>query len=173
MSYLLHLGCGTELKPHAHNVDKLDHDGVDEVVDLENTPWPWEDESYSKILAEHVFEHLFSMETTLQECERVLKSGGELEVAMPIGHDAWVDPDHVNQWGFETPEMYCGERAWDTDVGLTVVDKDICVWPHAPGKLAYLWGGVLKSLQHHYEAGRWAFDLPAMSGEFRVRFRKP
>lgn len=173
MTEVLYLGCGTEIKPDAHNVDKLDHSGVDEVVDLDETPWPWDDESYSKILAEHVFEHLDSMEETLRECERVLKPEGILEIALPIGHDAWVDPDHNHMWNWDTPGMYCGNRPWDRDVGLVVEEKSVDLWPHMPGMLQYLYGVFLKGILWRYEPHRWAFNLPASSGEFRVVFRKP
>lgn len=168
----LHLGCGENIIPTAHNVDKLQHPGVDQIVDLSEYPWPWDADRWDYIVAEHIFEHLPNMERTLRECARILQPGGRLEVALPVGQDSWADPDHCHRWTYDTPEMWCGARPWDVDVGLSVVDREVELWPHAPGNMEYLYGGVMKALTQLYPAGRWCFDLPATSGEFRVIFKK-
>ncbi|MCP4148114.1 MAG: hypothetical protein GY757_10235, partial [bacterium] len=52
----LNLGCGKRHFPRFVNVDKY---GEPELRhDLEVTPWPWEDNSVSKILMLHVLEHI-------------------------------------------------------------------------------------------------------------------
>jgi len=167
----LHLGSGKNTIPHMWNVDRINHDGVDEVVDLSEYPWPWDDGQFQYILAEHVFEHLPDMEATLRECARILKPGGRVEIAMPVGQDSWADPDHKHRWTWDTPEFYCGKRPWDPTVGLNVVSREVDLWPHGGGPgLAY--GALLKAALWVGSPGRWCFDLPATSGEFRVVFGK-
>jgi SAM-dependent methyltransferase len=168
----LHLGSGQNTLPDAHNVDRIDHAGVDETVDLKSYPWPWDDASYEYILAEHVFEHLPDMERTLRECSRILTPGGRLELALPIGQDVTADPDHKHEWTWDTPAKYCGERPWDADVGLDVIDKQVELWPHYPGIWKYIVGGLLSLAVAWYEPHRWCFDIPNTSGEFRVVFQK-
>lgn len=169
----LHLGCGENVRPNAHNVDQLDHDGVDEQLDLEAYPWPWPDNTFARIDAEHVFEHLGNVEQALRECARVLVPGGRLYLALPVGQNAWTDPDHEHRWNWDTPEMFCGERPWDADVGLEVVEKDASIGSHFGGVAGVAYGGLLRLLTAQYGAGRWMFDMPATSGEFTVVFEHP
>jgi len=168
----LHLGCGQNTNATMWNVDHINHDGVDEVVDLSDYPWPWPDGEFRHILAEHVFEHLPDMQRTLRECARILDSDGRLEVAMPVGQDSWADPDHVHRWTWDTPEFYCGARPWDPDVGLSVRSREVDLWPHG-GRPGLAYGALLKAALCVGSPGRWCFDLPATSGEFRVVFEKP
>lgn len=169
----LHLGCGEDSRDGAHNVDQLAHDGVDEVVDLDRAPWPWPDDTFSRIEAHHVFEHLTDMETALRESARVLAPGGVLCLTLPVGQNAWADPDHEHRWNWDTPEMFCGARPWDADVGLEVIEKGATVGSHMPGTAGVAYGGLLRLLSLRYGPGRWLFDLPATSGEFTVVFEKP
>jgi predicted SAM-dependent methyltransferase len=170
MTSTLHLGCGQNIKDNAHNVDKLDLTGVDETVDLSSYPWPWEDNSWSHIIAEHVFEHLPDMEETLRQCSRILKPGGILEVTMPVGQNVVADPDHEHQWIWDTPEYYCGKRHWDTDVGLRVVDRSVSINTHLSGVPDGFYTGGIRLYKLIYGQGRWLFDLPVTSGNFEVIF---
>lgn len=170
----LHLGCGQDIKPNAVNVDQINHAGVDQVVDLNHYPWPWEDNSVTEILAFHVFEHLEDIEQALRECARILKPKGTLTVRMPVGLDSWADPDHVHRWEWRTPEFYCGARPWDVDVGLEVVHREVDLWPVGADRVLSL----LKRLKwtvHEYESGQgpWMFSQQGSSGEFTIVFKNP
>lgn len=170
---ILHLGCGTDIKPNATNVDQIAHDGVDEVVDLNEYPWPWQDDSVGKILAFHVFEHLENIEQALRECARILTPGGTLKLKLPVGLDSWADPDHKHQWEWRTPEFYCGARPWDVDVGLEVMHRDVDLWPVGADRPLTL----LKRLkwwirEHETGQGPWMFNQQGSSGEFTVIFQK-
>lgn len=168
----LHLGCGNDRRPNAHNVDCRDTPATDEVVDLEEHPWPWDDESYRRIVGEHVFEHLDDLEGALRECARVLEPGGTLKIAWPMGMNERADPDHKHSWVWDTPEMYCGKRPWDVDVGLEVVDRDAYIGTHLNGHIGTLYSGLIRALEFTQGPDRWMFDMPAVSGEFTVVFQK-
>lgn len=174
MTKALHLGCGQNTRDDYHNVDYLDLDGVDEVVDLAEFPWPWADNSWNRIVAEHVFEHLEDMEQTLRECARILRPGGRLQVVVPIGMNAIADPDHEHVWLWDTPLYYCGERHWDVDVGLTVVERNVSLHTHLPSesRLRTVYECAIAGLNRFCNPGRWMFDLPLTSGEFTVVFEK-
>ena len=176
---VLHLGCGVNQPTAWHNVDVVADVNPDEVVDLDEYPWPWPDASFDRIVAEHVFEHLSDIERALRECERVLRSGGVLYLRLPMGVNAIADPDHSwggkHPWTWQTPEFYTGARHWDTDVGLRVREKDVELHSqHSARPLAAAfraWWLVLWAINQG--PGEWCWSLPSMSGEFVVVFEKP
>lgn len=168
----LNLGCGRDIKTGYHNTDIVPVDGVDQVIDLSKYPWNLPRNHFHEIYASHVLEHLEDLERALLECRKLLTVNGKLIVKLPMGLNAIADPDHVNMWTWQTPEFYCGKRHWDTDVGLSVVDKDVNLHTHLDGLQA-----VLKQLQWQYQLyrygpGEWCFNLESMSGEFTVVFEK-
>lgn len=170
----LHLGCGQDYRDGEHNVDAVRSVGPDETVDLDSTPWPWPDAHFRYIRAYHVIEHLEDTEATLRECARVLESGGRLEVRVPMGLDAFADPDHKHVWEWRTPEFYCGKRHWDTDVGLRVVHRDVRMWVAGQQNPLAAVDKLSWKVRRWFDGvGPWCFNQPGMSGEFFVFFKKP
>lgn len=167
----LHLGCGETRKDGAINVDIRETPATDMVVDLNQTPWPWDANAVDHISAEHVFEHLDSVESALRECHRILRPGGTLRVVWPVGMNERADPDHKHSWIWETPEMYCGKRPWDDDVGLQVVHRHVSVHSHLTGLAKQVHEWSLAVYERVYGQGRWLFDVPCTSGEFTVTFQ--
>jgi SAM-dependent methyltransferase len=168
----LNLGAGDDTDPGRWDVDIRDGPGIDQVVDLDEMPWPWPDETFGLIQASHVLEHLDSVGDALAECARVLRPGGFVEVHWPVGMNERADPDHAHRWVWDTPLYYCGERAWDRDVGLAVVNRSVDVHVHLNGVSRWLYRRWIAMYRRRHGPGRWLFDLPATSGEFTVVFEK-
>lgn len=174
----LHLGCGQNHHADAWNVDNQPSCDPDELVDLEELPWPWPDGSFVEIRAHHVVEHLADITGALEEIARVLKPGGVAHVTVPMGLDAVADPDHIwgesgQPWTWRTPVFLCGARHWDADVGLEVAHREVDVWSMRPGGRLRDWQTRLWRWRlTHNGPGPWCFDLQPMSGEFHVRFRR-
>ncbi len=80
---ILNLGCGSQPIKGAINVDIQQTHDVDEVVDLNQTPWKWENNSIDGIYMYHVLEHFEDIVKIIKECHRVLKKGGFLYLAVP------------------------------------------------------------------------------------------
>jgi predicted SAM-dependent methyltransferase len=75
------------------SVDKLDC--ADVVHDLEQYPWPFEDESVAEVYSSHCFEHLTNMEKVLNEVCRITKIGASVEFRVPAaGSDLMYVWDH-------------------------------------------------------------------------------
>lgn len=175
---ILHLGCGEDYHEDAWNVDAVPDVDPDEVYNLEELPWPWKSESWDTIRAYHLFEHLKDIQAALRESARLLRPGGNLILKLPMGNDAYADPDHTwgggFPWTWRTPEFYTGKRHWDIDVGLYVTNRRLDLWPIHQTKLQK---AIAKAWWHYLlrrrGAGEWAFSLSQMCGEFTVVFEKP
>lgn len=169
---VLNLGCGDDHHDDAVNVDALEDCDPDVVANLEDYPWPWDDDSVSSIRMYHVLEHLESVEDALQECHRILRPGGNVVVKWPVGMNEGADPDHEHSWVWETPEMYCGKRPWDVETGLRVGSRSVDVHTHLSGVAGWLYRAWIAHHKTTQGEGRWLFDLPMTSGEFTVVFVK-
>ncbi len=97
----LNLGCGGKILPGWVNVDKFDTCGPDQVVDLEQFPWPWDDNTVTEVLLSHVLEHLGAATDTylgiIKELYRVCCDGAAITIVVPHPrHDNFLgDPTHV------------------------------------------------------------------------------
>ena len=97
----LNLGCGNNKRNGWLNVDHSDACSPDLVVDLEQTPWPWPDDSFEEVLMSHVLEHLGQRVPTYlaiwKELYRVCQDGAKVLIFVPHPrHDDFLcDPTHV------------------------------------------------------------------------------
>lgn len=79
----LNIGCGTDIKEGCINLDRNSLDGVDVVWDLDEFPYPFEDNSIDRIFAFHILEHVEYYEKTMQELNRIMKKGGAIYIRVP------------------------------------------------------------------------------------------
>lgn len=113
----LNLGCGARKLADWVNVDISDHSNPDLVWDLEQTPWPWQNDSVVEIELNHVLEHLGESSRNflaiMRELYRVCASGAVIHIKVPHPrHDNFInDPTHVRAI---TPEMLClFDKEWN------------------------------------------------------------
>lgn len=93
----LNLGCGGDRRKDPWlGVDRVEGPAVDQVVDLNEGPWPWADNAVDRILAQDIFEHVDDAVLFMTECWRVLMPGGALFLKTPHWRhrDAYTDPTH-------------------------------------------------------------------------------
>lgn len=93
----LNLACGNLRKPDYINVDNNPTCQPDKLHDI-IYGIPYSDETVEEILCEHFIEHLDGEQFIrfFNECWRVLKVGGKLEIAAPYHSMKWaiIDPSH-------------------------------------------------------------------------------
>ena len=115
----LNLGCGHDYTDNWVNVDFYDDSKCDVIHDLEEFPWPWEDNSISEILIKHTLEHLGAdwkvYVKILQELYRICEDDATIQVHVPSPWhmDFTGDPSHVRPI---IPE------------GLRLFSKAYCQW---------------------------------------------
>jgi len=131
----LELGCGTKPTEGYVHHDRWKHSPhVDLEFDLADLPWPLESGSVDEIRAYDVFEHLaveieFPLESGtrsvfvplqvqqwLDECWRILKPGGLLNMRLPAYDNPYSDRDPTHQRVFH-PESFL---YWCPDASGTV-----------------------------------------------------
>lgn len=97
----LNLGCGGTKLSGWLNVDKAPACAPDRLVDLEQFPWPWSDNSIDEVMLSHVLEHLGAETDTylgiIKELYRVCRDGAKITITVPHPrHDDFLsDPTHV------------------------------------------------------------------------------
>ncbi len=94
---ILSVGCG--LKAPQNNLVRLDISSAvnpDVVWDLEKTPYPFDDSSFSEIQCLDVIEHLGNIPNALEEFHRILKRDGVLKITTPHFScaNSYIDPTH-------------------------------------------------------------------------------
>ena len=70
--------------------------------DLNELPWPWEDNSFDQIIARSLFEHLrINLLESLDECWRILRPGGWIWLKVPYccSERSYDDPTHYWRFG--------------------------------------------------------------------------
>lgn len=105
--FRLDVGCGENKQPGFVGMDKRECKGVDIVHDIEQFPWPIDNEAVLDIFCSHIIEHVkpWLMLDLMNEMWRVMKPGGQLVISMPYGVSFGFvqDPTHCNA---------CNEATW-------------------------------------------------------------
>lgn len=106
----LDIGAGDNPQPNCVSMDKRALAHIDVVHEIEDTPWPFPAETFSKIIASHVIEHLkpWLMLNVMNEAWRVMKPDGEFLISMPYAGSFgfWQDPTHTKAWNEATPAYF-------------------------------------------------------------------
>lgn len=95
-SQTLHIGCGQDKYPGSIGVDINPQTEADVIHDLNRYPYPFASNSFSKIIAYNIIEHIDDVIQTMEELYRIGKNGGKIIIT--TGHfsgvDSFTDPTH-------------------------------------------------------------------------------
>lgn len=83
--------------------------------DLNDLPWPWEDNSFDVIVARTVLEHLrLNLIESMNECWRILRKGGKALLKLPdYRHEhSFIDPTHYWRFSIHTVEVFDPETRY-------------------------------------------------------------
>ena len=103
----LNLGCDFDYKEGWINLDQYPG-RADIVHNLNNFPWPFKDNTFDYILANHVIEHLNDIPSVMKELWRISKNGATIRIVVPyFNHfNAYRDPTHVQFFTWDTFSMF-------------------------------------------------------------------
>lgn len=101
---IIDLGCGANKFPGAFGVDLYPAESVDLVCDLDQIPWPIEDQSCDLLIASHIMEHVRNFGGVLLECYRILRYEGTLIVRCPhfSCRYSYLHPMHVRHLSYDS-----------------------------------------------------------------------
>ncbi len=93
---ILHLGCGKNKYPNSIGVDINPEINADIIHDLNQFPYPFKNNQFSEVIAEHILEHLDNIPKVLSEIHRITMSDGRLIIISPhfTSMDSFTDPTH-------------------------------------------------------------------------------
>jgi SAM-dependent methyltransferase len=83
MNKCLDIGCGPKKHEGCTGIDHFAYEGVDVVCNLNDLPWPFEDDTFDEIYAHSVIEHLDNFIKVMEEIHRVSKPGAVVHIIVP------------------------------------------------------------------------------------------
>src|SRR5580700_11127195 len=107
---ILDVGCGIHKQPGAIGIDRNPSPRADVLCDLDHFPYPFADNSFDRLLAIHVIEHVADVIRTMEEFHRLVRARGTVRIETPHYTDfsSFCDPthrSHLNSFSFR----YFGE----------------------------------------------------------------
>ncbi len=105
---VLNLGSGNKTFPDAVNLDVTWRTNPDVVHDLNQTPWPFRDNSFTEVRAYDILEHLHDIPKTMEEIHRVCRAGASVRITVPhfSSSNAFTDPTHRHYFGKFSMEYF-------------------------------------------------------------------
>jgi len=100
----LNMGCGIDYKEGFVNLDFHSHVKIDVQHNLNQFPYPFNENEFDYILASHVLEHLDKPFDVMTELHRLLKKGGTLHVKVPHFSRGFTHSEH--KAGFDVTFPY-------------------------------------------------------------------
>lgn len=120
---ILDVGCGSKKIEGATGIDHFFYDGVDKVHNLNNFPWPFMKETFNKIYFCHSISHLKDICLIMEECHRILKIGGTIEIIAPhfSSDNFFTDPTINFSLGIRSMNYFVR----NTSFGYFYVDQSV------------------------------------------------
>jgi SAM-dependent methyltransferase len=113
----LDIGCGRNKTSGCIGIDRIALPGVDIVHDLDQFPWPFADDEFSVIYANHFLEHVSYILETLGEIHRICAPGGRLIVRVPryASDNFHTDLTHKVAFGYRSFDQFSinGKTSYD------------------------------------------------------------
>jgi SAM-dependent methyltransferase len=181
-SDVLDLGCGRDKLPGALGMDSNPASDADVIHDLDVFPWPLADNTFSRVRAQDVLEHVSDFFRVMEELHRVCRDGAIIEVRMPFMSSVnyATDPSHRRAGTAQTFDYFDQSK----ELGryrYSPVRFDVLEFRYGrgyfglPGRVMSLADKVLLPLMHrehriyeHY----FAYVYPVHEINYRLRVRK-
>jgi SAM-dependent methyltransferase len=99
----LNLGCGEFKKAGYLNLDYGSVTPPDIAHNLESIPYPFENDHFNLVEADHVLEHLGSPFSVMREIHRITENGGKVVIRTPHFSRGFTHPEHKRGFDLTFP----------------------------------------------------------------------
>ena len=158
---ILNLGSGNKSFADAVNLDVTPRTNPDVVHDLNQTPWPFADNSFTEVRAYDVIEHLHDILKTMEEIHRICRAGASVQITVPhfSSGNAYTDPTHQHFFSVFSMDYFTEGHptAFYSPARFHVKQAQIQFYPSLVNKLVWR---LAKRYPQRYEQ-RWAWMFPA------------
>ena len=105
---ILDFGCGTDKIDNAIGIDKVDLPCVDIKHNLDNYPYPFQDNTFDLVICRHSISHIKDLKKTISEIFRILKPGGKLLIIAPhfSSDNTFTDYTIKHFFGYRTLDYF-------------------------------------------------------------------
>lgn len=140
------------------HLDQVRLPHVEVIHDLNKTPYPFQDNHFDIVVANHVLEHLEDLIGTMTELHRITREGGLLKIKAPYfsSPDAIQDPTHKYYLTFNSFDYFDKEttigKEYGHEVGLSkyhIINKGLIFTPRIRFMIGKL---IFQSFPLFYEA---------------------
>ena len=164
----LNLGCGNKQVPGAVNLDVTSKTNPDVVHDLRIRPWPFANDTFDRVLANDVLEHLPDLVKSMEEIHRITRAGGTVHITVPhfSSRNAFADPTHLRFFSVMTLDYFSQhhELGFYSDARFEIVKKQIVFHPSLLNKLVSRLANRRADSYEH----RWTWLFPAWFLSFEL-----
>lgn len=116
MSKKLNLGCGEFKKEGYVNVDYYSVSEPDVKHDLNKFPYPFKDNEFDVVEADHLLEHLEDPFRVMKEIHRICKNGGSVIIKVPHFSRGFTHSEHKR--GFDVSFPYYFQKSFVSYQGV-------------------------------------------------------
>ncbi|MGE3974677.1 MAG: hypothetical protein AB7F59_09140 [Bdellovibrionales bacterium] len=105
----LDIGCGPYCLPDAVGIDIRSYPGVSVVHDMNQAPWPIQENQFRQIRCQHVIEHIANLEALTKEIFRLSQNGARVDFITPhySSYASWGDPTHLHHFALGSiPQLF-------------------------------------------------------------------
>ena len=121
----LNLGSGDKILQDCTNLDIVSGDGIDVVHDLEKTPYPFQDNEFDEVYANHVLEHIGNIDGLFSELQRICKDKAVVKIVVPyFCSPAYnIDPSHRRKFNLQTCEAYTPDSNYPYKLNFRILRR--------------------------------------------------
>jgi hypothetical protein len=169
---ILNLGCGHKFLDSAVNLDRVASVNPDIVHDIEQFPWPFQENRFETVQANDIVEHCSDLVATMEEIHRICKNGALLHITTPhfSSANSFTDPTHRYHLGYFSFHYFTGEHSFDfyTDKRFRRRRAQIVFYPTIINKVVWR---IANRYPQGYER-RWSWLFPAWFLDFELEIIK-
>ena len=112
-SRVLDVGCGNKKLAGAIGIDRVFLPNVDVVCDLDVLPLPFGDNTFGRIVCNHIVEHVENLLDFMQEVHRVGEPGATVEIVTPhfTNRFSYTDPTHLRHLSLRSFDYFMPDES--------------------------------------------------------------